>query len=135
MNLTRRCFFNGKSSALSDSHQRNGYTDEKREYSCKIIMEELGIKNKTQIEAWGRWYRNGENHRLVQPVGKQYAYGTGPENLSNEQQLRNENNYLKYTLRCLKSTKNWKGRGARNNGEIIAIPSVISKIRLCSGYT
>ena len=68
----------------------------------------------------GRWYRNGENHRLVQPVGKQYAYGTGPENLSNEQQLRNENNYLKYTLRCLKSTKNWKGRGARNNGEIIA---------------
>ena len=23
-------------------------------------------------------------------------------------------------MRCLKSTKNWKGRGARNNGEIIA---------------
>ena len=68
----------------------------------------------------GRWYRNGENHRLVQPVGKQYAYGTGPENLSNEQQLRNENNYLKIHIEVLKSTKNWKGRGARNNGEIIA---------------
>lgn len=105
MNLTRRCFFNGKSSALSDSHQRNGYTDEKREYSCKIIMEELGIKNKTQIEAWGRWYRNGENHRLVQPVGKQYAYGTSPENLSNEQQLRNENNYLKIHIEVLKKYK------------------------------
>ncbi len=63
----------------------------KENIPVKTIMEELGIKNKTQIEAWGRWYRNGENHRLVQPVGKQYAYGTGPENLSNEQQLRNEN--------------------------------------------
>ena len=45
-------------------------------------------------------YRNGENHhRLIQPVEK-YAYGKGPENLSNEQQLKNENNYLKCTLRC-----------------------------------
>ena len=28
MNLTRRCFLGEKSSRLSDSHQRNGYTDE-----------------------------------------------------------------------------------------------------------
>ncbi|EJU89341.1 hypothetical protein HMPREF1341_01952 [Enterococcus faecalis ERV81] len=35
MNLTRRCFFNEKLSILSYLHQRNGYTDEKREYSCK----------------------------------------------------------------------------------------------------
>lgn len=65
-------------------------------------MEELGIKNKTQIETWWRWYRNGENHRLVQPVGKQYAYGKGPEIRSNEQQLRNENNYLKMHIEVLK---------------------------------
>ncbi|APC55203.2 hypothetical protein BMT03_02795 [Enterococcus faecalis] len=65
-------------------------------------MAELGIKNKTQIETWWRWYRNGENHRLVQPVGKQYAYGKGPEILSNEQQLRNENNYLKMQNEGLK---------------------------------
>ncbi len=40
-----------------------------------------------------------------QPVGKQYAYGTGPENLSNEQQLRNENNYLKIHIEVLKKYK------------------------------
>ena len=55
MNLTRRCFFNEKLSILSYLRQRNGYTDEKREYSCKTIMEELGIKNKTQIDTWWRW--------------------------------------------------------------------------------
>lgn len=59
-------------------------------------------------------YRNGENHhRLIQPVEK-YAYGKGPENLSNEQQLKNENNYLKMHIEVLKSSKNWKERGARS---------------------
>ena len=56
----------------------------KENIPVKTIMEELGIKNKTQIETWWRWYRNGENHRLVQPVGKQYSYGKGPENQSKE---------------------------------------------------
>ncbi|HAP3046818.1 TPA: hypothetical protein ITS91_002853 [Enterococcus faecalis] len=77
----------------------------KENIPVKIIMAELGIKNKTQIETWWRWYRNGENHRLVQPVGKQYAYGKGPEILSNEQQLRNENNYLKMHIEVLKKYK------------------------------
>ncbi|KAJ63252.1 hypothetical protein P785_0956 [Enterococcus faecalis KS19] len=77
----------------------------KENIPVKTIMEELGIKNKTQIETWWRWYRNGENHRLFQPVGKQYAYGKGPENLSNEQQLRNENNYLKMHIEVLKKYK------------------------------
>ena len=27
--------------------------------STKEIMEKLSIKNKTQIETWWRWYRNG----------------------------------------------------------------------------
>ena len=52
----------------------------------KMIMEKLGIKNKIQIETWWSWYRNDENHRLVQPVGKQDSYGKGPENQSNKQQ-------------------------------------------------
>lgn len=76
MNLTRRCFFNGNSSSLSDPH-------------LKTIMEELGIKNKAQIETWWLWYNRGENHRLVQPVGKQYSYGKGPEDQSNEQLFKN----------------------------------------------
>lgn len=68
----------------------------------KKIMEELGIKNKTQIETWWRWYRNGENHRLAQPVGKQYSYGKGPEELSTEVQLKNENKFLKMQIEVLK---------------------------------
>ncbi len=36
------------------------------EIPVKTIMGELGIKNKTQIETWWRWYPNDENHRLVQ---------------------------------------------------------------------
>jgi transposase len=71
----------------------------------KTIMEELGIKNRTQIETWWRWYRCGENHQLVQPVGKQYSYGKGPENQSTEQQLKNENNCLKMHIEALKKYK------------------------------
>lgn len=54
-------------------------------------------------------YRNGENHhRLIQPVEKKYAYGKGPENLSNEQQLKNENNYLKMHIEVLKKFKEFE---------------------------
>ncbi|WP_018931991.1 helix-turn-helix domain-containing protein, partial [Gracilibacillus lacisalsi] len=45
------------------------------ELTNKEIMEKFGIKNKTQIKTWMRWYRNGEEHRLAQPIGKQYAFG------------------------------------------------------------
>ncbi|MBC1350556.1 helix-turn-helix domain-containing protein, partial [Listeria welshimeri] len=31
----------------------------KENIAVRVIMEELGIKNKTQIETWWRWYRNG----------------------------------------------------------------------------
>lgn len=77
----------------------------KENIPVKTIMEELGIKNKTQIETRWRWYRNGENHRLVQPVGKQYSYGKGPENQSKEQQLKNENKFLKMHIEVLKKYK------------------------------
>ena len=77
----------------------------KENLPVKTIMEELGIKNKTQIETWWCWYRNGENHRLVQPVGKQYSYGKGPENQSKEQQLKNENKFLKMHIEVLKKYK------------------------------
>ncbi len=77
----------------------------KENIPVKTIMEELGIKNKTQIETWWRWYRNGENHRLVQPVGKQYSYGKGTENQPKEQQLKNENKFLKMHIEVLKKYK------------------------------
>ena len=30
-------------------------------FSTKEIMEELNIRNRTQVETWWRWYRNGES--------------------------------------------------------------------------
>ena len=30
-------------------------------YSTKQVMQELNIKNKTQVETWFRWYKNGRN--------------------------------------------------------------------------
>jgi transposase-like protein len=36
--------------------------------STKEIIGTLGIKNKTQVETWVRWYKNGETHQFVQPV-------------------------------------------------------------------
>ncbi|MGO4346084.1 hypothetical protein AB4Z45_11420 [Paenibacillus sp. MCAF9] len=45
----------------------------------KEVMEQLSIRNKTQLETWMRWYRKGELNRLEQPVGKQYSFGKGPE--------------------------------------------------------
>ncbi len=46
-------------------------------YTTRQIMGELNIKNKTQVETWWRWCRDGENHRFHQQVGKQYSYGKG----------------------------------------------------------
>ena len=37
--------------------------------TTKEIMSTLTIKNKTQVETWWRWYRNGESHRFLQIVG------------------------------------------------------------------
>ena len=41
----------------------------------KEIMQELNIKNKTQVQTWVRWHKTGDTHRFEQPVGKQYTYG------------------------------------------------------------
>ncbi|MGT2786037.1 IS3 family transposase [Streptococcus loxodontisalivarius] len=55
--------------------------------SNKVIMETLGIKNVSQVKTWWRWYENDELHRFYQPVGKQYTYGKGLEQLSEVEQL------------------------------------------------
>lgn len=56
--------------------------------SNKAIMETLGIKNVSQIYTWMRWYEKDELHRFHQPLGKQYTYGKGMEQLSEVEQLR-----------------------------------------------
>ena len=53
------------------------------------IMAKYEIKNKSQISTWMRWYRNNEIYRFDQPIGKQYSYGHGPKDQSeNEKQNR-----------------------------------------------
>lgn len=61
----------------------------------KVVMETLGIKNVSQIYTWMRWYANEELHRFNQPVGKQYTYGKGLEQLSEVEQLRLQVELLK----------------------------------------
>ncbi|QDK67253.1 IS3 family transposase [Bacillus halotolerans] len=61
----------------------------------KAIMQELNIKNKTQVQAWVRWHKAGDTHRFEQPVGKQYTYGKGPEYSSELEKLQAENRYLR----------------------------------------
>lgn len=56
--------------------------------STHEIMNVLGIKNDTQIETWMRWYRNGETHRFHQPIGKQYTFNRGIEELSEVERLK-----------------------------------------------
>jgi transposase len=56
-------------------------------HSTREVMKVLEVKNDTQIETWMRWYQNGETHRFQQPVGKQYSYNKGIEELSQVERL------------------------------------------------
>jgi len=76
--------------------------------SQKDVMEQLNIRNVTQLKTWMKWYRNGELHRLEQPVGKQYSYGKGPEYESETEKLRAENRFLKQQIEVLKKFKEWE---------------------------
>lgn len=58
--------------------------------STREIMNELNIRNKTQVETWWRWYRSAETHRFDQPVGKQYSYSKGSQELDEIGQLKLE---------------------------------------------
>lgn len=63
--------------------------------STKVIMETLGVKNKSQVYTWWKWYQNDELYRFYQPVGKQYSYGKGREELSELVQLKLQVKLLK----------------------------------------
>ncbi|MCG1697827.1 IS3 family transposase [Staphylococcus epidermidis] len=74
-------------------------------FSTKEIMEELNIRNRTQVKTWWRWYRNGESYRFSQQVGKQYTYGKGLEELSEVEQLKLENKRKDIELDNLKKVQ------------------------------
>ena len=74
----------------------------------KQVMHELNIRNETQLKTWMKWYREGQHHRLEQPVGKQYTFGKGPEYLSETEKLQAEIRFLKQQIDVLKKFKMWE---------------------------
>ncbi|EHJ07525.1 transposase [Staphylococcus simiae CCM 7213 = CCUG 51256] len=74
-------------------------------YTTKEIMETLNIRNRTQVDKWWRWYRNGESYRFSQQVGKQYSYGKGIEELSEFEKLKLELKRKDVELNILKKYK------------------------------
>jgi transposase len=72
------------------------------QFTTKEIMEKYGIKNKSQIETWMRWYRGNEIHRFDQPIGKQYSFGHGPEFASEDEKKDRQNSHLKMENEILK---------------------------------
>lgn len=74
-------------------------------YSVKEIQKLLNIKSESQVYTWWYWYQNGELDRLSQPIGKQYSYGHGPEESSNEVILIKKNKMLSNQVKVLKKYK------------------------------
>lgn len=65
----------------------------------KQVLVELNIRKQSQLKTWMKWYRNGELHRLEQPVGKQYTF-----------KLQAENRYLKQQIEVLKKYAELEGK-------------------------
>lgn len=72
------------------------------ELTNKEIMKKYGIKNKSQINTWMRWYRANEIYRFDQPIGKQYTFGHGPEFNSEEDKRESQLSHLKMENEILK---------------------------------
>lgn len=74
-------------------------------FSVKEIQKLLNIKSESQIYTWWYWHRDGELHRLSQPIGKQYSYGLGPEGTTVEESLMIRNEILENQVKILKKYK------------------------------
>ena len=98
-------FYGKKSVAYSVDTKNKAVEMKLQGYSTKQVMQELNIKNKTQVETWFRWYKNGETHRFHQQVGKQYSYEKGMAKLSEIDQLKLELQRKEVELEILKKYK------------------------------
>jgi len=74
----------------------------------KQVLNELNIRNHAQLKVWMKWYREGQLHRLEQPVGKQYSFSKGPEFSSQTEKLHAEIRFLKQQIDVLKKYKAWE---------------------------
>jgi len=72
------------------------------ELTTKEIMEKYGIKNKSQVETWMRWYQSNELYRFDQRIGKQYTYGHSPDSASKDNKREQQMSHLKMENEILK---------------------------------
>jgi transposase len=70
--------------------------------TTKEIMEKYGIKNKSQVETWMRWYQANEIYRFDQPMGKQYTFGHGPDFKTDDEKKDAQIAHLKMENEILK---------------------------------
>lgn len=68
------------------------------ELTTKKIMPKDGIKNRSQIETWTKWYRSNELYRFDQPIRKQYTYGHGPDFPSEDDKRERQMSHLKMKI-------------------------------------
>ncbi|WP_353048753.1 IS3 family transposase [Exiguobacterium sp. s128] len=94
------------------------------ELTTKEIMEKYGIKNKSQVETWMRWYRSNELYRFDQPIGKQYTYGHGPDSASEDDKRERQISHLKMENEILK-----KVHGDRKRVEKEAVIKIVEFLR------
>ncbi|MFK9095550.1 IS3 family transposase [Bacillus salipaludis] len=114
--------------------KKNAYSEEVKmaviemklsgDYSNREIMDRFGITNVTQVKRWMQWYREGQQYRLAQGIGKQYSYGKGTEELSDVEKLKKENEHLKAQIEILKKVP-------RNREELVpeAVVSLVEKFK------
>lgn len=98
----RRCFCVGKNVYSSEVKWAVVKDKLSGELTTKEIMEKHGIKNRSQIETWMRWYRSNELYRFDQPIGKQYTYGHGPDSASEDDKKERQMSHLKMENEILK---------------------------------
>lgn len=72
------------------------------ELTTREIMDKYGIKNKSQVETWMRWYKKNEIYRFDQPIGKQYSYGHGPEEATENDRVHRKIAHLEMENEILK---------------------------------
>lgn len=74
----------------------------KQGMSQKEIMKVLGVKNRTQIQTWWRWYRNNESYRFEQPLGRPSLNKSNEIELNELDQANRKVRYLEMELDILK---------------------------------
>ncbi|WP_342476556.1 IS3 family transposase [Paenibacillus sp. FSL H7-0350] len=93
------------------------------------VMRQLGIRNRTQLKVWMKWYREGEIHRMEQPVGKQYSLGKGPEATTELERLKAENRFLKQQLDLPKKVQG-TGKGVEPEVVVAWIESIRAEVKV-----